>query len=73
MKPPANPDPYSISVEKVSTPAYLREHLIEHEVRNAALSKKVYAAHAAQALRDGSPTIPWKEPAAKGQPPYYLR
>ena len=68
-----NPNPLLLPIQKGGRPAHLDPvnpvfgTFLEQAIKGA------YAAHKARALADGSPTIPYAEPAAEGQPSYWLR
>lgn len=70
---PINPNPYALPIPKGGTPAHLCPDIEEHAALNESLSKELYRRVKAQAALDGSPTIPYQEPAAKGEPPCWMR
>lgn len=70
---PINLRPYRLPIPKGGTPAHLHTAIDAHREQNKKFSMDLYARVKAQAIADGSPTIPWKEPAAKGQPSFWLR
>jgi hypothetical protein len=73
LKTVPNPNPLLLPIQKGGRPFYLDPPNPEFEEFQAAAVKAVYADHKRQALADGSPTVPYSEPAGEGQPSYWLR